>query len=346
MKIAIDCRYTESGIGRYLFGILEHLEDYENTYFGIGTENQLEQLPKFLTPVLCETTPFSAKGLLSFPVKRVNECDAFFSPNFIIPYGIKTRIFTTIHDVLFLDYKDSNNGMIDYRIKKHFLKRAINKSEKVFTVSNFSKERIEEHFALKNGKVVVTGNAISEQLKKCRVQTKKEPHTLLFVGNLKKHKGLSVLEKAMDILNADKEEYTLKIVGTKNNFRTADNPRFTNRDDVVFTGYLDGQDLVDAISGAEFLIQPSFYEGFGITPMEALYFGTKPIISDIPVFKEIYGRFGESVAFFKTGDEKSLAETIRGTKSSISVTQDEINAEFDYADIAGKVIMTITGNIL
>ncbi len=51
------------------------------------------------------------------------------------------------------------------------------------------------------------------------------------------------------------------------------------------------------LQNADALIQPSLYEGFGIPPLEAMTLGTQAIISDIPVFKEIYHDF--PVRFFK-----------------------------------------------
>ena len=343
MKIAIDCRYLNmSGIGRYLSGVLENLHPGENTYYGIASKEQSRLLPDFMEPIPCEERPFSAKGLAAFPTKAVNRCDVFFSPNFILPFGIKTRVFTTIHDVVFLDFKDSNNGKIDYLIKKSLLKNAVKRSEKVFTVSEFSKKRILTHFGNAAGKIVVTGNALTEELKKINARTKKQPHTLLYVGNLKKHKGLSVLEKALDILNKNGRRYTLTVAGTRENFRTKDDPRFVNREDVSFTGYLNGQALADAVGQAEFLVQPSFYEGFGITPLEALYFGTKPILSDIEVFKEVYSRFGKDVSFFRTGDAEDLARTILSAESDVSVKREDIDARFSYGRITDKILSEIT----
>jgi glycosyltransferase involved in cell wall biosynthesis len=54
------------------------------------------------------------------------------------------------------------------------------------------------------------------------------------------------------------------------------------------------------------LVQPSLYEGFCLPPLEAMVLGTKALISDIPVLKEIYGGF--PVTFFKAGSIEDLKE--------------------------------------
>ena len=56
------------------------------------------------------------------------------------------------------------------------------------------------------------------------------------------------------------------------------------------------------------LVQPSLYEGFGMPPLEALNLNTDVVLSDIPVFKEIYNNF--PVIFFKSEDSSSLAQTL------------------------------------
>ncbi|MBD5100776.1 MAG: glycosyltransferase family 4 protein [Clostridiales bacterium] len=342
MKIAIDCRYLgKSGIGRYLSGILENLDFDADQYFLIGSKESLDKLQYNFTPIYCDLSPFSLKGLLHFPTKQINGCDAFFSPNFIVPFGIKAKIYTTIHDVIFLDYKDSNNGKVDYLIKKYFLKRALKKSKKVFTVSEFSKKRIKHHFSKIDTDVVITGNALTNALKSYSITEDKIPNSLVYVGNLKKHKGLHLLKEALELLNKQESKYQLTIVGTKDNFRTSDDcADLLERQDVKFTGYLDELDLIKVISSASFLVQPSFYEGFGMPPLEAMYFGTKPIVSDIEVFREVYNDF-EDVVFFETGNAKALASAIENSDTRVITTKDDINSKFNYNNFAQAILRVI-----
>lgn len=344
MRIAIDCRYLGmSGIGRYLSGVLENIDFSTDDYYLIGKKEDLDKLPYSFNRIECDLNPFSVKGLFSFPSKQVNNCDVFFSPNFIVPYGIKTRVFTTIHDVIFMDYVDSNNGIVDYRIKKHLLMRAMRKSETVFTVSEFSKSRIITHFKKYDKKLIVTGNAVTDDLRKRIISAEKIPNSLIYVGNIKKHKGLGILIQALEILNKNENKYSLTIVGTKENFRTSDSTiDFYDNQAVKFTGYLSENDLALNISTAEYLIQPSFYEGFGITPLEALYFGTKPIISDIEVFKEVYGDINQ-VSFFKCGDANSLADAIISASPLIDDIRERLDGMFSYSTIS-NIIMTAIKN--
>lgn len=56
-------------------------------------------------------------------------------PNFIIPFGIKIPVHSVMHDLIFLDVKETVNGKIDYKIKKYLLKRAMKKSKSIACVS-------------------------------------------------------------------------------------------------------------------------------------------------------------------------------------------------------------------
>ena len=88
---------------------------------------------------------------------------------------------------------------------------------------------------------------------------------------------------------------------------------------IKFTGRISDEELFNYLSKAKFLIQPSLYEGFGLPPLEALYLETKPIISDIDVFKEIYSNL--DVEFFKAGDRDSLLEKIKSTNSIVDTNK-------------------------
>jgi glycosyltransferase involved in cell wall biosynthesis len=106
--------------------------------------------------------------------------------------------------------------------------------------------------------------------------------------------------------------YRLYIAGSKENFRSKDSEilkQTENNGAVVWTGSIPDEALCGIIAEASLLVQPSLYEGFGLPPLEALYLGTNALISDIPVFREIYGDF--PVTFFKTGDAEDLKRKMR-----------------------------------
>ena len=319
MKIAIDCRMiNSSGIGTYLSGILPYLLKEKHKFLLIGSKEKLIKYNEMnnVEVLDCDIKIFSLKEFLFFPIKKINNCDIFYSPFFNIPGKIKIPIYTTIHDVIFIDMPEliSKPG---YLIRKYFYKRAYRLSKKIFTVSEFSKNRI-KHFLGNKKEIIVTYNGISDFILEKSDEEYIKKDYLIFVGNIKKHKGLKILLEAFTELKKEGYPYKLVIVGEQNNFKTKDeevikileNSKLNK--DIIFTGYVDNKKLKKLIAEAKILIQPSLYEGFGIPPLEALTLGTDVILSDIEVFKEIYSDL--PVNFFEIENKKNLKEKILNFK--------------------------------
>lgn len=314
MKIAVDVRMSgKSGIGAFLDNMLPTLKE--------GAE---------IVEIKPAIKPFSLKEMFLFPrgeLKKINECDVFFSPYCNVPgrlfsRGIKVPIFTTIHDVIFLDLPLA--GKLGTLARKLIYQRAINMSREIFTVSEFSKGRILARLKCKKPiTIVYSGVPLYNEAPLKKVQ---KTDTIIFVGNIKAHKGIKTLIpaflKAREILaqenssqakNAPRPLPKLLIVGSKENFRTSDTEldaimQEAEKNGIEFTGFLPDEKLKDLIAQARLLVQPSLYEGFGVPPLQALYSGTRAVVSDIPVFKEIHGRL--PVTFFKAGDADDLAQKI------------------------------------
>lgn len=322
-KIALDCRMIGSGgIGSYFESLLPYfVKNYE--CFFVCYEKNKNELNQFVNNQniefsFCEIKTFSLREMFLFPqkiIEKINECDFYYTPYCNIPHNllkkIKIPIFTTIHDVIFLDIKGLT-GKFGTKIRKFVYQNAINKSKCVFTVSQFSKKRIEQNLHTKNKKIVVTYNSVPYWFLENQKKISKEDF-ILFVGNIKQHKGLSVLLNAYKILLEKKFITKLVIVGNEKNFRTGDNliSKKINEfpaNSIEFTQKITNEQLKEIYLKAKLLIQPSFYEGFGMPPLEALNCGTNVILSDIEIFTEIYKDF--PVTFFQTGNSNDLAQKI------------------------------------
>ncbi len=316
MKVFIDCRMLNSGgIGTYLESLLPYfVKAFDCTL--LIYNNQKNSLPAETSNckiIETDIKTFSLKESFCFPAelrKIINSCDIFYSPYCNVPNGIKIPVFTTIHDIVFLDVAElsSKAGTL---IRKFFYQRAINKSQAIFTVSEFSAQRIKEKLKLKNKPLIVTYNAVPGHFD-APAKTEKD-NSIIYVGNIKKHKGLSYLLKAFEICKSKGLKATLVIVGNADNFRSGDTEiakrlSSAGQSDIIFTGRISDQQLQTYYQKAKLLVQPSLYEGFGMPPLEALSLGTNVVISDIPVFKEIYEGF--PVTYFKTADSQDLSEKI------------------------------------
>lgn len=333
MKIAVDMRMSgKSGIGTFLDELIPYFKESGNEFY-------------FSCP---DVKTFSIKEMFCFPkeeLKKINSCDAYFTPYCNIPGGIKIPVYSTIHDVVFLDVKGLA-GKAGTAIRKFFYSYAIKRSKAVFTVSQFSKERIIANLKCKKPIHVVHNGTPSyyDNVVSC----KNKGNYMIFIGNIKKHKGLSVLLEAFEFILQSRPDVKLMIVGSNENFRSKDDSinskiekiNFHHKDAIQFTGFVENEKLKELLARAKLLVQPSLYEGFGIPPLQALKCGTNAVISDIPVFKEIYGQL--PVTFFKNQDSSDLKDKILETLDK------DFNSSFteiySYRKTAEAILKVIENN--
>jgi glycosyltransferase involved in cell wall biosynthesis len=354
--VAIDCRLIgQSGIGTFIENVVRHMVDRIDTEFVLfGNLDRLSAYARRANChiVECNYPSFSLKELFCFPTKEVNNCDAFFTPFFNIPFGIRVPIFSTIHDVVFFDVKGMCSP-IGKLIRRLFIQRALNISTKVFTVSNFSKSRIEALFN-PSCPVVVCSSGISEELKIFRslhspVPPKDRKDNIVYLGNLKKHKGLHVLLAAFKQFREalPQSNTTLTIIGNID-FRTKDKKIESilqqHDDRIIFLRGASNDTVFRTLAEAKLLVSPSEYEGLGLPPMEAMFLGTPSVISDIPVYKEIYGQ--SPAIFFKVGDAADLAEKIiRQTPTIISDIENLVATKHNFQHISTLLFKEITNSV-
>lgn len=344
MKLAVDCRFIgKSGIGTFVENVVDELiRNHSEHQYLLITHTALAEKWNYPNVKTLHTgiRPFSLEELFSFPSEEINRCDAFFTPYINIPQGIKIPIFSTIHDMVFFDV-DGLVSPVGRLVRKFYYRRAIRKSTKIFTVSKFSEERIRHHFPTKK-EIVVVYNGVSAPIREQQIDRIVKKDYFVYVGNIKKHKGLKTLVEAFGMAQEREMTTKLLIVGNSENFRTSDRDVagiINNNPNIEFTGWVTNEKLVQLIAEAKALIQPSLYEGFGIPPLEALYLGTNVILSDIPVFKEIYTDL--PVTFFKKGNSTQLSGILQGY-APMSYDKEQIRKQIDsiYSyKLAAKIIL-------
>lgn len=335
MRIAIDCRYLgKSGIGRVCEGVLDALDLTAHEYYLIGKRDRLARYTSRGAHLVEDASkPYSIAGLFSFDRSLNRKCDALLIPNFLVPFGVRIPILSIMHDLAFLDVKETTRGAADRMIKKTLLKRCMRRSKKIACVSQFTLDRCRHYYGKLAEKCFVNYNGVSEGVfayAKEHAAPLQKRDTIVFVGNVKPHKGLNTLLSAFLALRTDT---TLRIIGEKDNFLTGLSLEEDAYRNVTFTGKLDDDRLFEEIACAKYLVLPSRYEGFGLPPLEALCLGTQPILSDIPVFREIYRDL--PVKFFR--DEAELTARMRETPDRIDCT-DAVRTRYNFHRCADQLI--------
>ncbi len=178
------------------------------------------------------------------------------------------------------------------------------RSKKIITVSEFSKSEIIKKLKTDSSKIIVIHNAVSQTMinTKQNIVFKKDKY-ILTVGSLDPRKNLNKLVEAYN--SSDIRNYVkLYIVGKSSPMF---NMKSSHSIEDNALGYVSDEELVSLYKNASAFIYLSYYEGFGIPPLEAMSFGCPVILSDIPVFREIYG---ESALFVDPDNIMEINKTI------------------------------------
>ena len=225
----------------------------------------------------------------------------------------------TLHDVAFIDHPEWFSKKFVWWYK-FMIKKIISSPKKVITVSNFSRQRIEEVYPITKGNIKVIPNGSPTDLSSIHSDIKQK--YILTTGSLDPRKNLKTIIKAFT--NAQLTGWKLKIAGVENaSFNSIEK---TNHPDIEWLGYVERSELLNLYSKASIYVSASLYEGFGIPVLEAMHAGCKIILSDISTYKELYPK---NVYYFAPEDPNHLVELLK------EVSELEISF-VDYSDTISK----------
>jgi len=324
-SVAIDARMVNSsGIGVYIKNLIPYLQQHFKLYLiGNSTElaNYVKEGDTVIVPVVASIYTLTEQLEL---FKKIPRCDIFWSPHYnvpALPIASKKRV-VTIHDTYHLAYKDSLS--LPQKIFANFFMKAATKlSDKIITVSEFSKQEIIKYTGCSASKINTIHNGVDQKHFR-EIEATSFPQNLvilpekyiLYVGNVKPHKNLLTLLKAFSkFTEDDHHNYKLLIVGKKEGFITSDtqiakllqsNRNLENQ--VVFTGFVDDKDLPFIYNAASLFVFPSLYEGFGLPPLEAMACGCPVVATSAASIPEVCGN---AAAYFYPTDSDTLALLIK-----------------------------------
>lgn len=303
MHIAIDARMITydnmHGIARYVYNLILQLAeiDKENRYTILVCSHS--PLRKELLPVerfefLELTSKFiSLREQIELPtVLKKIKADLFHSPSFVAPLFCPCPLVMTIHDLnhLVLPQYYTFIHQVYYKV---FVKRCIEKSTWLLTVSHFSKSEILKYFKFPEHRIQVTYNGVNDTYKPLTTAVDLEKildhydlpsQYIFYVGNSKPHKNLLTLVRAYCqsnielplVMRAPVNVEALKIANT-----------FNKKSRLYFTKFIPDDDLPIIMAGASLFVWPSTYEGFGLPPLEALACGTPVVVSNTTSIPEV-----------------------------------------------------------
>ena len=236
--------------------------------------------------------------------------DVFFAPAYTAPLGAAMPLAVTIHDISFVAHPEWFRAGEGLR-RRWLTRRAAHTASVVFTDSHFSRREIERHLSVEPSRIQVIPPGVTSPARAGRDDTAREP-LVLFVGSLFNRRRIPDLIAAFARATADLPHARLAIVGDDRTWPRQDLAgaavahRVAHR--TAFKRYVSDEELADLYSRASVFAFLSEYEGFGLTPLEALSSGVPPVVADTPVAREVYGNAAE---FVPRGDIARTASALR-----------------------------------
>ena len=230
-----------------------------------------------------------------------NKPDIIFQPNYnIFKTYKKFKTIIMIHDLSHIRYAQFHpDDRVDYFNK--MLAYSIEKSTKIVAISKFTKQEMIDLRLCDENKIEVIYNGVSNDFKplsfhkNCDTFFQKynliKKEYILFVGTFEPRKNIGLLlESYFQYYSQSNNPLPLVLVGTtgwREEHFSDILKKSLNLPYVRRLGYLSDDELKIIYAGAKMFVFPSFYEGFGLPPLEAMASGTAVIASNISSIPEV-----------------------------------------------------------
>lgn len=364
MKIGIDGRaakwYRGTGIGTYTHQLISSLSkvDFNNDYLVFSPENsslndlgnnfKIERLKSNLKDNFWDEV--SVPNILenkNMELYHVPQNGVGLSEN------INCLRAITLHDIIPLRMPETVSDRY-LRIFNEELPKMLKNCEGIITVSEFSKEDISKEFNFPKDKIYVTHLAAEDIYKPmdkfiCKNLLKNKYNInddfILYVGGFSPRKNIIGLIEAFSLIHPSKRKNKKLVITGKKGLsyskyqKRADDLKIS--DDVIFTDFIPLEDLPLFYNCADVLVYPSFYEGFGLPPLEAMACGTPVIASNVTSLPEVCYNSALLINPYNIDELSSLIEqVINDNNLSLSLTNKSLSRSknFSWNNTAKKTI--------
>ena len=330
MHIAIDAHSVGSGLGgneTYVTNLIEALAEIDsvNRYTLYVTKTAaIERFgDRWPNVELRHTLPHTP--LVRIPITLSLELRRrpvdILHVQYTSPPFTPCPVVNTIHDLSF-EHLPETFKRRSWRQMRLTIRRSAQTATQIITDSNFSREDILRTYKLSPDRVTATPLAASakfkpaedpSEIRRVRQRYGIVGDYILTVGSIQPRKNLPRLISAFAALCRDgaiRPLPTLVIVGKRGwlyeeTLDAAENSQV--KEQILFTDYIPETDLPALYTGATCFVYPSYFEGFGIPPLEAMRCGTPTITGNRTCFPEIIADGGMMVDPF---DERAILEAI------------------------------------
>jgi len=330
MKILIDIRLLskggQSGIEEYTKHLITNLLaiDKSNSYqlfYNGWKKHPLPQIWLDKAEIIDRKMPnklfdIKSRFLNNSPIPQA---DLVFTPHLNI---LKTQVprILTIHDLSFIHHPHffPRQSRIWHWLQDY--KDQIKQASLITAVSNFTKQDLIETLKVPPEKIEVVPLGISEEFKVLDIERPTSLHFpfILYLGTIEPRKNVSAIIRAFNVVKANHQLKDLKLVlagrlgwlyqETLKTYQTS-----PYKEDIIFWGPVKEEDRALLYNLAEALVYPSFFEGFGLPPLEAQACGCPVIASQRTSLPEVLGSSARLIDPWRINDLAGTIEEVLTT---------------------------------
>jgi glycosyltransferase involved in cell wall biosynthesis len=281
---------------------------------------------------------------------RRDRLHAFFAPAYTAPVGLDVPVAVTVHDISFIAHPEWFRPRERWR-RRMLTSYAARNAAVVLTDSEFSRSEIEKHLKVERGRLFVIAPGVSHPAS--RIPHPGQPPAasrqplVLYAGSRFNRRRLPDLITAFARAARAVPNARLVIVGADRTWPRQDLRAVASANNVSahveIRDYVSQDELAQLYADASVFAFLSEYEGFGLTPLEALSAGVPIVVLDTPVAREVYG----AAATYVDGRIDAVADAIRRLLVSRDAAADqlarapEILARYSWDRAADQTLLHI-----
>jgi glycosyltransferase involved in cell wall biosynthesis len=315
MRVALDAIplvAAKTGVGHYTDALAEWLARIHSEHhydllspFDFDFDHRNGSTPKNLNKQFIPVRPLFRKWwLVGLPaLLRIYRVDVFHGTNYCVPVFAPCPTVVTIHDLSLFTQSHTHEDA-NVRRGQRRVPIMARRASMIIAPSEWTKREVIERLRIRPEKIRVIHEAARAEMKPIPSELCQEvldKHGLrrpflLYVGTIEPRKNLLTLIRAYDeLLRATPHRPQLALCGGRGwlcdeVFKLVEELKL--QDQLRFTGYVEDADLPALYSAAEAFVYPSFYEGFGLPPLEAMACGSPVITSNVSSLPEVVGEAG------------------------------------------------------
>jgi glycosyltransferase involved in cell wall biosynthesis len=279
---------------------------------------------------------------------RSNPPDVFFAGAYTAPLALGVPLAVTIHDVSFAAHPEWFRPREGAR-RRLLTRQAARAAEIVFTDSLFSRDEILERLGVPAERVKVIPPGVTRR----PPGAQREP-LVLFAGSILNRRRLPVTITAFAAATATRPEARLVIAGADRSYPPLNLAGLATAAGVgrrvELRDYVSDAELDALYARASVFVFLSEYEGFGLTPLEALSAGVPIVVLDTPVAREVYGDAAWYVP--RESDVRDATQAIRAlledqaARERLLAAAPAVLARYSWDTAADETLAGIEGAVI